>query len=254
MSESAPANYRTIREWAGDERPRERLLEHGPGVLSDAELIAIVLRAGMPGENAIDMSRALLDANGGLGGLVRADAAVLQRARGLGPAKAAQILAAVELGRRAQQADPADRPVLLQPEAVYQVLGPRLAGRRREEFYVLPLDARGRLLGPLAPSIAGAANSVVVRPGEAFREAIVQDAVSVVIAHNHPSGDPRPSPQDIVVTRGLIEAGTLLDIELLDHIVIGASTFVSMRREGMAFGSAPARRGRAAERRPGEDP
>lgn len=244
MSESTSTGYRTIREWAGDDRPRERLLGHGPGVLSDAELIAIVLRAGMPGENVVDMSRALLDAVGGLDGLVRADAAVLQRSRGLGPAKAAQIVAAIELGRRAQQASPAARPILLQPDAVFQVLGPRLAGKRREEFYVLPLDMRGRLLGPLSPARSGAANSVIVRPGEAFREAIVQDAVSIVLVHNHPSGDPRPSPQDVAVTKGLIEAGALLDIEVLDHVVIGHGTYVSMRREGLAFGPEPPAPGR----------
>lgn len=247
MSDSERPAYRTIREWAGDERPRERLLEHGPGVLSDAELIAIVLRSGMPGENVVDMARGLLDSLGGLSGLVRSDAKVLQRSRGLGPAKAAQIAAAIELGRRAQQLDPTDRPILLRPEAVFQLLGPRLVGRRREEFYVLPLDTRGRLLGSVAPANGGAANSVAVRPAEAFREAIIHDAVSVVIAHNHPSGDPRPSPQDVAVTKGLIAAGKLLDIEVLDHVVIGATSFVSMQREGMAFERRGSARGLAAE-------
>ncbi|NJD64299.1 MAG: DNA repair protein RadC [Chloroflexi bacterium] len=248
MSESERPAYRTIREWAGDERPRERLLEHGPGVLSDAELIAIVLRSGMPGENVVDMARGLLESVGGLSGLVRADPKVIQRSRGLGPAKAAQVAAAIELGRRAQQLDPADRPVLLRPDAVFRLLGPRLVGRRREEFYVLPLDTRGRLLGSISPTTGGAANSVAVRPAEAFREASIHDAVSVVIAHNHPSGDPRPSPQDIAVTKSLIAAGKLPDIEVLDHLVIGAGSYVSMQREGMAFERMGSARGMAAER------
>ncbi len=233
MSEQAA--YRTIREWAGDERPRERLLEHGAGVLSDAELIAIVLRSGVSGENVVDMARSILASHGGLPGLLRADPKALQRTRGLGPAKAAQLAAAVELGRRAQQADPGERQSLVRPEAVYEVIGPRVRGKPKEEFYVLPLDTKGRLLGGIAPMNGGSVNAVTVRAAETFREAIILNATSVVLAHNHPSGDPRPSPQDVAVTKGLIAAGKLLDMEVLDHVVIGSAGFVSMKREGMGF-------------------
>lgn len=230
--------YRTIRELAGDERPREKLLEHGPGPLSDAELVAIILGSGMVGENVVDMARGLIEGIGGLAGLARADTKSLQRTRGMGPAKAAQVAAAVELGRRVQQVDPESRPLLLSPEAVNRLLGPRLIGKPREEFYVLALDTRGRLLGGVAPCSGGGANAVPVRAAEAFREAVILDAVSVVLAHNHPSGDARPSPQDIAVTRDLIAAGALLDIEVLDHVVIGQNSFVSMQREGLAFAKA----------------
>jgi DNA repair protein RadC len=227
--------YRTIREWAGDERPRERLLEHGAAILSEAELIAIVLRSGLPGENVVDMARSILELHGGLRGLLRADPKSLQRTKGLGPAKAAQLVAAIELGRRAQQADPGEQQSLSRPEAVFQFLGPKLRGKSREEFYVLPLDTKGRMLGGLAPVNGGSVNAVTVRPSEAFRDAIILDATQVILVHNHPSGDPRPSPQDVAVTKALIAAGKLLDLAVMDHVVIGATGFVSMQREGLAF-------------------
>lgn len=236
MSDDNGRTYRTIHDFSGDERPRERLLQHGAETLSDAELIAIVLRSGMAGENVVDMARGLIEGFGGMAGLVRADPAALQRTRGLGPAKAAQIAAAIELGRRAQQIDPEARPLLTSPEAVNRLLGPRLLGKRKEEFYVLALDTRGRLLGGLAPANGGGVNGVQVRTAEAFREAVILDAVSVVLVHNHPSGDPRPSPQDVQITKQLIAAGQLLDIEVQDHVVLGQNSFVSMQKEGMAFG------------------
>lgn len=234
---AAPARngYRTIRELADDERPRERLLEHGAGVLSDAELIAIILRSGMAGENVVDMARGLIDSIGGLTGLARADARALMRTKGLGPAKATQLAAAIELGRRVQQIDPDSRPMLRTPEAVFGVLGPRVLGKTKEEFFVLALDMKGRLLGSIAPVSGGAVNVVGVRPAEAFREAIIVEAVSVIFAHNHPSGDPKPSPQDAAVTASLISAGELLDIQVQDHVILGHNSFVSMAREGYAF-------------------
>ena len=234
MSEEGPA-YRTIREWAGDERPRERLLAHGPSALSHSELIAIVLRSGVPGENVVDMARKILDDHGGLSGLMRADLKALQRTRGLGPAKAAQLAAAIELGRRAQLSEPAERPLLTRPETIFELLAPRMRGKTREEFYVLALDTKGRLLGAISPLNGGSVNAVQVRPSETFKEAIILDATSVVLVHNHPSGDPRPSPQDIAVTKALIAAGKLLDIDVVDHVVVGTAGFVSMKREGMAF-------------------
>lgn len=233
--ERTPPPYRTMREWAGDERPRERLLTHGAGVLADAELLAILLRTGRRGENVVDLARRLIDTLGGLRGLARADAAALQRVEGLGPAKAAELSAALELGRRLHALDPDEQPTLLRPEAVFDLLGPRLLGRTREEFYALPLDTKGRLLGALAPVSGGSVNAVSLRPAEVFRQAIVLEATSVILAHNHPSGDPRPSPQDVALTRELVRAGRLLDIEVLDHVVVGARAFVSLRREGLAF-------------------
>ena len=235
MSEPGSRAYRSIRDWAGDERPRERLLEHGAETLSDAELLAIILRSGLAGENVVDMARGLIDTFGGMDGLLRAGPKALQRAKGLGPAKAAQVAAAIELGKRAQALSPAERPDLRTPERVCALLGPRLMGARKEELYCLALDTRGRLLGGLNAVVSGSANMVGLRPAEVFREAIILDAPSVVLAHNHPSGDPRPSPQDISTTKAFIAAGKILDLDVEDHVVIGTNSWVSMKRERMAF-------------------
>lgn len=224
-----------MREFAGDERPRERLIRHGAAVLADAELVAIILGSGQPGENVLDFARRILDGLGGVSVLARADAALLQSVKGLGPARAAQLAAAIELGRRVQQADPESRPLLTTPESVVALLGPRLAGKAREEVYSLPLDSRGRLLGAAVPISNGAANAVALRPAGAFREAILLEAVSILVVHNHPSGDPRPSPQDVSLTRQLIKAGEMLDITVSDHVILGAQSFVSFKRDGYAF-------------------
>jgi DNA repair protein RadC len=223
--------YRTIRELADDERPRERLLRHGPEILSDAELVAILLGSGMPGENVIEVARNLVERMGGLSGLVRADARALQRTRGLGPAKAAQLAAAIELGRRLRELTPSERPLLTTPEAVFQLLRGHFLGKTKEQLHVLALDTRGRLLGQ-AMAVQGAVNSVGVRAAEVFREPVVLEAVSVILVHNHPSGDPRPSPQDIAITGDLVAAGELLDITVLDHVIIGQDTYFSLKKEG----------------------
>jgi DNA repair protein RadC len=236
MSENASGrtNNRTMRELANDDRPREKLLRHGAEVLSDAELIAIVLGSGMPGENVLELARRLLDTSLGLSGLVRADPMGLQRTRGLGPAKAAQVAAAIELGRRVGQLDADARPVMLTPEQVFAFLGPRLAGLAQERLYVLSLDSRGRLLGS-SVAIEGTINAVSFRNAEVFREAVVLRATSIILAHNHPSGDARPSPQDVSSTKSAFAAGAALDIALLDHVIIGQGRFYSLKREGQGF-------------------
>ena len=226
----------TMRELPDDDRPRERLLAHGAEVLSDAELVAILLRSGPPGENVVEMARRLINTSGGLAGLARADLKALQRARGLGPAKAAELAAAIELGRRVQQVDPDSRPMLGTPEAVASLLGPRLTGKTKEHFFAICVDTRSRLLGSLTPLLRGTVNAVSIRPAEAFREAIVIEAPSVVLAHNHPSGDPRPSAPDLTVTKLLYAAGQLLDIEVLDHVIIGQNSYFSFQKEGISFG------------------
>lgn len=238
MSETTPATiaasttYRTIRELADDERPRERLLAHGPGVLSDADLVAIVLGSGLRGENVVDLARRILETMGGLPGLVRADAKAFQRAKGLGPAKAAQLAAAIELGRRVQRIDPGERLAITSPEAVFALLGGPLLGKTKEELYVLSLDTKGRLLGS-AVAVSGGVRAVGMRMADVFREPIVLEATSVVVAHNHPSGDPAPSRQDIEVTQELVAAGELLGITVQDHVIIGQGRFVSLHREGL---------------------
>ncbi len=237
MSEATLSPYRTMRELADDDRPRERLLAHGPGVLSDGELIALVLGSGLRGENVLDLARRIVESQGGLAGLARADVKTLQRTRGIGIAKAAQLAAAIELGRRVQQVTPRDRPLLSTPEAVFKFLGPRLLGDPKERLFVLSLDTRGRLLGAAA-EVSGGVNAVRARAAEVFREPVVLSATSVVLVHNHPSGDPSPSAQDIGVTEGLIKAGKLLEIEVTDHVIIGQNSFVSLKRDSRAFKTA----------------
>ena len=232
MTDGAPDGYRTIHDLAGDERPREKLLRHGPAVLSDAELIAILAGSGTRGENVIDLARGLLDAHGGLGGLLRVDAKSLQRTRGLGPAKAAQLAAAIELGRRMPRLDGEARPLLTSPETVFAYLRGHFQGRSREELHVLPTDSGGRLLG--TPTVLpGSVHSVPFRMGDIFRDAIVLDASAVVIAHNHPSGRATPSPRDIDLTRDIETAGSALDVKLHDHVIVAGERYVSMKREGL---------------------
>lgn len=236
MVEENGPRYRTIREFAKDDKPRERLIAHGPSRLSEAELIAIILGSGIRGENVIDLARRVVDEQGKLSGLARADVKSLKKVKGLGDAKATQLVAAIELGRRVQLVTPSDRELLNSPEAVFGYLGPRLVGESRERLFVLSLDTKGRLLGS-HNEVDGGVSAVRARPAEVFRDPVVLEATSVILAHNHPSGDPRPSAQDVGVTEELIKAGKLLDIEVVDHVVIGLNSFVSLQREGLAFRS-----------------
>ena len=149
-------------------------------------------------------------------------------------ARIGQLAAAVELGRRAGQLETGSRPLLTSPEAVYGYIGSRFIGKTREEAYVLPLDSRGRLLGT-GKFVPGGVNHVALRAADVFREPILVEATAAVLVHNHPSGDPLPSPQDIAVTKLMIETGLIMGIELEDHVVVGQGSFISMRREGIAF-------------------
>lgn len=226
--------YRTIHDLAGDERPRERLLRHGPGALSDAELIAIIAGSGTRGENVIDLARGLLERHGGLGGLMRADAKALRQARGLGPAKAARLSAAVEIARRLPRAgkDADARPRFLGPEDVFSHLRWHFQNRAREELHVFALDAGARLLGePVV--LRGSVHSVDFRQADVFRDAILLEAVAIVVAHNHPSGRPDPSARDIAMSRQLAATGKSLDVALNDHVIIAGDAFTSMRRAGL---------------------
>ena len=236
MAEENGRTYQTIRELADEDRPRERLRQHGPGSLSAADLIAIVLGSGIRGENVIDLARRIVREQGELPGLARADVQSLSRIRGLGPAKATQLVAAIELGRRVQRITPSDRERMDTPDAVFAYLGPQLVGETTEKLFVMSLDTKGRLLAPPA-QVGGGVNAVRARAAEVFRQPVVVQATSIILAHNHPSGDARPSAQDVGATEELIKAGKLLDIEVLDHVVIGLNSFVSLQREGLAFRS-----------------
>ncbi len=228
------ADYRpTIKDLPPSERPRERLLARGAADLTTPELLAIILRTGLQSENAVAVAQRLLARFGGLVGLARALPAELCAERGLGAAKAAQLLAALELGRRLAAARPEDRAQVRSPADAAAVLM-EMGLLEQETVRVVLLDARNHVLA-VREVYKGAADRATIRIGEVFREAIRSNAVAVVIAHNHPSGDPSPSADDVRITEQIVEAGKLLSIEVLDHLVIGRDRYVSLRERRLGF-------------------
>jgi DNA repair protein RadC len=216
------------------ERPRERLKHHGAHALSNTELIAILLRVGTKGENVARLSERLLKQFGDLKGIARASVAELRKLKGVGETKAIQIKAALELGKRLTVASPDERPVIRSPADAANLLLAEMSLLEQEHMRVLLLDTRNRVVD--SPTIyKGNLNTAVVRMGELFREAIRQNCASIIVAHNHPSGDPSPSPEDVRVTEEMVKAGQLLDIEVLDHLVIGGQKFVSLKERGLGF-------------------
>ncbi len=224
----------TIKELPETERPRERLARLGPGALSTAELLAIILRTGVGGESVLDVATRLLARYGGLAGLARASFSELVAERGMGMAKAAQLQAALELGRRMMVSAPEERPAVYTPADAAALMMAEIGHLEQEHFCVLFLDARQRVLGTQM-LYRGNLTQAQIRIGEVFREAIRRNCAAIVVAHNHPSGDPTPSPDDIAVTRQLIEAGKLLGITVLDHLVIGQGRWISLRDRGLGF-------------------
>ena len=225
----------TIKELPTGERPRERLLNYGPSALSNAELLAIILRTGTPSENVIQLAQRLLATFDGLGGLVRASAAELETVKGLGPAKVTQVKAAMELGRRLLVEAPGERPQIRSPADAANLVMSEMSYLEQEHLRVLLLDTKNRVQA--SPTIyKGNVNTSVIRIAELFREAIRHNSTAMIAVHNHPSGDPTPSPEDVQVTRHIVEAGNLLDIEVLDHLIIGQGRYVSLKERGLGFG------------------
>ncbi len=216
------------------ERPRERLARLGAQSLSNAELIAILLRVGVPGENAVQVGQRLLQTYGGISGLQRADFKEVCTQHGLGTAKVAQIKAAIELGRRLTLESPEERPAIHSPADAAALVQYEMSALEQEELRVLLLDTRNRVMD-IVPVYRGSINSSQVRIGELFKAAIRRNAASIVVIHNHPSGDPTPSPDDVAITRGIVQAGKLLDVDVLDHLVIGRGKFVSLKERGLGF-------------------
>jgi DNA repair protein RadC len=228
------AVYR-ITDLEESERPRERLASHGAQALSDAELLAILLRVGMQGENAVQVGTRLLINLKGLTGLHRATYEELIDEDGIGPAKAAQLKAAIELGRRIAIAAPEDRQAVHSPGDAANLVLYEMSALEQEELWVLLLDTRNRVLNQVTV-YRGSVNNSQVRVGELFKAAIRTNAASIIVIHNHPSGDPTPSPEDVNVTRAIVTAGKLLDIEVLDHLIVGQGKWVSLKERGLGFG------------------
>ena len=224
-----------IRDLPREERPRERLRDYGSRYLSNAELIAILLRTGMKGENVLAMSNRLLSRHGGLDGLGRKSFAELCAERGLSEAKTCQLLAALELGRRYISLAPQDRAQIGSPQDAANLLQAEMSLLDQEHLRVLLLNTKNQVLKTVEVYV-GNVNSSIVRPSEVFRPAVRDNAPSIIIAHNHPSGDPTPSPEDVAITRELVSAGKLLGIDLLDHLVIGSGgRYVSLNEKKLGF-------------------
>jgi DNA repair protein RadC len=223
-----------IHDLPDSERPRERLKAYGAEPLSSAELLAILLRTGTTGENVLALSQRLISEFDGLAGLAHAGFGDLARVKGVGEAKVAQLKAGLELGRRMVASQPAERPQITSPLHAANLVMPLIGGKDQEHLLVVLLDTKNRVIA--TPIVyVGNVNSSIIRPAEVFREAVRHNAPNVIIAHNHPSGDPAPSAEDITITRQLIEAGKILDITLLDHIVIGHQRFISLKEKKLGF-------------------
>lgn len=223
-----------IRDFAVSERPRERLMEVGAKAVSTAELLAIIMRTGSNGENVVRLAERLLGKFRDLPGIAKATVNELTQVKGIGPAKAVEIKAAFEIGRRLMTAAPEERYKITSPEDAANLLMSEMALLEQEHLKVISLDTRNKVID-MATIYIGSLNTSVIRIGELFKKAIKDNAAAIIVAHNHPSGDPSPSPEDVQVTRQILQAGQLLNIELLDHIVIGQYRFVSMKERGLGF-------------------
>ena len=224
----------TIHDLPSRERPRERLRQYGAASLSNSELLAIILRTGTPKENVLNLATRLLTRFRGLGGLDQAAFDELCAEAGIGEAKAAQLKAALELGRRLGSLQPEDRAIIQSPQAVLNLLSAEMSFLGQEHMRVLLLDTRNRLV-EIDEVYKGSVNTAVIRAAEVFRGAVRQNCPAIIIVHNHPSGDPTPSTDDIAVTKQLVAAGKLLDIDVLDHIIIAQQGYVSLREANQGF-------------------
>ncbi|KJS12344.1 MAG: hypothetical protein JL56_14710 [Desulfotomaculum sp. BICA1-6] len=213
-------------------RPRERLLNEGPQFLSDIELLAIMLRTGSADASAMDLATGLLGHFGGLRQLLDASTEELSAFKGVGPAKVAQIKAALELGRRVAITTAWDRPSIKSPENAAALVMEEMRHLDREHFWALLLNAKNQVLAREVISI-GTLNFSAIHPRELFKAAIKRSAAGVILVHNHPSGDPTPSRQDIEATTRLVEAGNIIGIDVLDHLVVGDNKFTSFKAQGL---------------------
>lgn len=225
-----------INEMDADDRPRERLEKHGAGALSSAELVAIILNTGTAAESVLPLSQRILAENKGLSGLMRMEVNELAQIRGIGPAKAAKLKAALEMGRRLSSITEEEKPRISAPEDVVRLFGVEMASLEREQLRLVMLNTKHHIIA--TSTVAhGTVNSANVRMAEVFAPAVKRMAPFVMLVHNHPTGDPTPSSADVQFTADAVRAGRLLDIGVLDHIVIGQGRHASLKRLGLGFGT-----------------
>jgi len=220
-----------MKDLTPDDRPREKLLRNGPSALGDNELVALVLGSGFRGGDALHVANEILRVRGGLHGLMRSTAAELGQVGGVGHAKAAQLIAALELGRRTLTCAPGARVQLRTARDAAAYLLPAYGSRPVEQFGIVLLDTRHRVMKTTIVA-SGTLNSTVVEPRDVFREALLAGAAAIVAFHNHPSGDPTPSPDDEELTRRLKAAGILMGIDVVDHVILGDARYSSFRENG----------------------
>jgi len=223
-----------VRELPASERPRERLERLGPQALTTGELLAILLRTGTRSQDVLQLAQRLLRERGSLRGLAAADLPTLAAAPGMGSAKATTVAAAFELGRRLALEGDDLRPTVTSPADIARLLQSEMELLQQEELRLLTLDTKHHVLGT-STLVRGSVSSAPVRVAEVFRDAVRRNATAIAVAHNHPSGDPAPSRDDVRLTESLVEAGRLLEIELLDHVVFGHGRYVSMREQRLGF-------------------
>ncbi len=217
-----------MKDLSPDDRPREKLQQHGPGALGDNELIALILGNGSRRGNALSIANALLIAHGGLHDLARCTLDDYVRIAGIGRVRASQLMAALELGRRTLRQAPGARVRIRGAEDAAAYLMPRFGSRGVEQFGIVLLDARHRAMRAAVLAV-GTLNSSGVEPRDVFREAAIGGATAIVLFHNHPSGDPTPSPDDVALTRRLVAAGALIGIDVVDHVILGDARYCSIK-------------------------
>jgi DNA repair protein RadC len=220
-----------MKDVAPHDRPREKLERHGVAGLGDNELLAVVLGSGSRSRDVLDLANALIEQAGGLHGLTRVDAAELRRIAGVGRARAAQVLAAIELGRRTLIRTAEDRPRLGTPRQLAAYLLPQFGARRVEQFGIVMLDTKHRMIRITIVSV-GSLDTTVVHPREVFREAAAVSAAAIVLFHNHPSGDPTPSEDDLLLTSRMVNAGEVMGIDVLDHLILADQRYYSIVESG----------------------
>jgi DNA repair protein RadC len=224
---SAEPRHLAIHEWREDERPRERLLKSGAHTLSDAELLAILISKGTKSFSALDVARELLKHFKDLTGICSRDVSELSKIRGIGQVKAITMAAVFEIARRIESEPFSLKKIFRSPQEIANFYIPRFRGARTEKFWILLLNSANQVFREVLVS-EGSLNASIVHPREVFRIAITESAASIVLLHNHPSGNTEPSREDIAITKQLVSAGELIDIKVLDHIIIAGETYTSL--------------------------